>query len=315
MMELINNRGMRDWMIFIKVAEVGNLSRAARELDISISAVSKSLSRLENSIEVTLLRRDSHHLELTGAGQTAYASMKRITSSFQSLLDELRNPDKIIRGSIKFSAPAIVCEFLASKWIWEFTASYPDTKIYLDSRERSDFFSKSLEFDELVFKSGIIESEDLVYRKISPLKLVLCASPKYIRKYGRISHPGDLENHIIVGLHNHGLSGPLTLFRQDESYTISGAVNVHLSSNNLLSVLNLVLEGKGINLMTPAWLATKYLKNNELEIILPEWRVPDLPIYLVWRHRQYYSPLFQRFLSFIEDKWNNRPQIDFLNDD
>lgn len=42
MMELINNRGMRDWMIFIKVAEVGNLSRAARELDISISAVSKS---------------------------------------------------------------------------------------------------------------------------------------------------------------------------------------------------------------------------------------------------------------------------------
>lgn len=64
MMELINNRGMRDWMIFIKVAEVGNLSRAARELDISISAVSKSLSRLENSIEVTLLRRDSHHLEL-----------------------------------------------------------------------------------------------------------------------------------------------------------------------------------------------------------------------------------------------------------
>lgn len=52
MMELINNRGMRDWMIFIKVAEVGNLSRAARELDISISAVSKSLSRLENSIEV-----------------------------------------------------------------------------------------------------------------------------------------------------------------------------------------------------------------------------------------------------------------------
>ncbi|ELW4288904.1 hypothetical protein SH657_004560 [Salmonella enterica] len=86
-------------------------------------------------------------------------------------------------------------------------------------------------------------------------------------------------------------------------------------TNNLLSVLNLVLEGKGINLMTPAWLATKYLKNNELEIILPEWRVPDLPIYLVWRHRQYYSPLFQRFLSFIEDKWNNRPQIDFLNDD
>lgn len=77
----------------------------------------------------------------------------------------------------------------------------------------------------------------------------------------------------------------------------------------------MVLEGKGINLMTPAWLATKYLKNNELEIILPEWRVPDLPIYLVCRLLLEKTPLFQRFLSFIEDKWNNRPQIDFLNDD
>lgn len=77
----------------------------------------------------------------------------------------------------------------------------------------------------------------------------------------------------------------------------------------------MVLEGKGINLMTPAWLATKYLKNNELEIILPEWRVPDLPIYLVCRLLLEKNPLFQRFLSFIEDKWNNRPQIDFLNDD
>lgn len=105
-----------------------------------------------------------------------------------------------------------------------------------------------------------------MYRKISPLKLVLCASPKYIRKHGRISHPSELENHIIVGLHNHGLSGPLTLFRQDESYTINGSVNIHLSSNNLLSALNLVLEGKGINLMTPAWLATKYLKIMNLKL-------------------------------------------------
>ncbi|EJF7691848.1 LysR family transcriptional regulator, partial [Escherichia coli] len=93
MMEAKNNSGMRDWVVFIKVAEVGNLSKAAQELNISISAVSKSLSRLENYINVTLLRRDSRHLELTDAGQKAYVKIKYITSSFQSLLDELRNPN------------------------------------------------------------------------------------------------------------------------------------------------------------------------------------------------------------------------------
>ncbi|EBN2212545.1 TPA: LysR family transcriptional regulator [Escherichia coli] len=310
MMEAKNNSGMRDWVVFIKVAEVGNLSKAAQELNISISAVSKSLSRLENYINVTLLRRDSRHLELTDAGQKAYVKIKYITSSFQSLLDELRNPNNVVSGSMRFSAPAIVCEFLANEWIWEFTNTYPNTKIYLDSRERSDFFSNSPEFDDLVLKSGKIENEDLIYRKLSPLKLVLCASPSYLKKHKKISHPSDLENHSILGIHNHGLSGPLTLYRNDESYTINTSFDTCISSNNLLSIINLVLHGKGINLMTPVWLVAGYLKNNELEIILPEWKVPDLPIYLVWRHRQYYSPLFQQFRSFIEDKWNKRPQVE-----
>ncbi|EOB3403406.1 CS1 type fimbrial major subunit [Salmonella enterica] len=66
MMELINNRGMRDWMIFIKVAEVGNLSRAARELDISISAVQKDITvtaNIDSTLE--LLQADGSSLPST----------------------------------------------------------------------------------------------------------------------------------------------------------------------------------------------------------------------------------------------------------
>ncbi|EPA3166842.1 LysR family transcriptional regulator [Yersinia enterocolitica] len=311
-MDQDNNRGMRDWLVFIKIAEVGSLSNAAQELNISVAAVSKSLARLENYVSATLVRRDSRHLELTDAGQTAYIKAKEITGSFQSLLDELRNPDKIIRGNIRLTAPAIVCEFLANQWAWEFTEMYPDTKVFLDSRERHDLTLSSPEFDDLVLKSGHIEAEDLIYRKLSPLKLVLCASPTYLNQHDKITHPSDLEKHKIMGLHHHGLSGSLTLYRQDESYTIDGSLHTRVSSNNLLGILNLVLQGKGINLMTPAWLTAGYLQKNDLEVILPEWKVPDMPIYLAWRHRQYYSPLFRHFQSFIENKWNNRPQIELL---
>ncbi len=83
-----------------------------------------------------------------------------------------------------------------------------------------------------------------MYRKDKRLKLVLCAGPKYINMAG--SHITAFWKITLwqINFTTYGLSGPLTLFRQDESYTISGAVNVHLSSNNLLSVLNLVLEGR-----------------------------------------------------------------------
>lgn len=296
-----NSRGLKDWVIFIKIAESGNLSRAAMELDISVAAVSKSLARLEGYVNASLIRRDSHSFELTEAGRTAYARAKEITGSFQSLLDELRNPDSRIKGSIRLSAPAIICDFLANQWAFEFTERHPDVKIFLDSRERGDFTRDSPEFDDIVLKRGHIESEELIHKKLSPLKLVICATKSYLNQYEKISHPRDLEKHRLLGLHyRHEQTEPLTLYKQNESYTIENYTETRLSSNNILSTLNLALQDKGINLITPDWLA------NDLEIILPEWNQAELPIYLVWRHRQYYSPLFRSFSQFIMEKWDSR---------
>ncbi|MCT6593238.1 transcriptional regulator, partial [Pantoea dispersa] len=73
---------------------------------------------------------------------------------------------------------------------------------------------------DLELRSGRIESEDLVHRKLSPLKLVLSASPRYLQQHPANSHPRDLENHHILGLHQHGRAGPLLLFRGEESYAL-----------------------------------------------------------------------------------------------
>lgn len=302
-----NSRGLKDWVIFIKIIESGSLSRAALGLDISVAAVSKSLARLESYVNANLIRRDSHTFEPTEAGRTAYIRAKEITGAFQSLLDELRNPEHTIKGSIRLSAPAIICDFLANQWAFEFTEQYPASKIFLDSRERGDFSRESPEFDDIVLKRGHIESEELIHRKLSPLKLVICATQTYLNQHEEINHPRDLEKHRLLGLHyHHEQTEPLTLYKQNESYTIDNYSETRLSSNNILSTLNLALQHKGINLITPDWLTKSYIKNNELKIILPEWSQAELPIYLVWRHRQYYSPLFRAFAQFITDKWNNR---------
>ncbi|MDF7788602.1 LysR family transcriptional regulator [Pantoea stewartii] len=308
-MDRDNNRGMRDWLIFIRTAESGSLTETARQLDVSTAAVSKAVSRIEQYLGCVLFTRTRAGMSLTEAGETALRHAKDITSSFSILLEEIRNPQNEIRGTIRLTAPAIVCEFLANEWVYDYSQAHPGVKVFLDARERADLNRDSPELDDLVLRSGRIESDDLVHRKLSPLKLVLCASPEYLSCHPPIRHPRDLKNHNLFGMHHHGLSGPLMLFSEEESFLLEQFSDTGISSNNLFALLNLAIQGKGISLATPGWLASGYLKQGQLQTILCDWEIPDLPAWLIWRPRAHQTRLFSDFRDYIEMCWNSRPQI------
>lgn len=308
-MDRDNNRGMRDWLIFIRTAEAGSLGEAARQLNISTAAVSKAVARFEHYLDAALFTRTPQGMVLTEAGQTALGRAREIASSFHSLLEEIRNPRNEIKGHIRLTAPAIVCEFLANVWAYDYTQIHPQVKVFLDARERSDLHRDSPELDDLVLRSGRIESEDLVHRKLSPLKLTLCASPDYLRQHSPISHPRDLENHRLLGLHHHGLAGPLMLSHGAESFMLDDISEAGVSSNNLFGMLNLAIKGCGVSLATPGWLASGYINGKQLEVILPDWKIPDLPVWLIWRQRTRQTRLFTDFRDYVEQRWNSRARL------
>lgn len=308
-MDRDNNRGMRDWLIFIRTAESGSLAEAARQLDISVPAASKAVTRVEQYLGVTLFTRTRTGMSMTEAGERALRRARDITYSFDLLLEEVRNPENEIKGTVRLTAPAIVCEFLANEWVFDYAQAHPGVKVFLDARERTDLNRDSPELDDLVLRSGRIESEGLVHRKLSPLKLVLCASPDYLRRSPPVSHPRDLEHHHLFGMHHHGLSGPLMLSRGGESFLLENSSDTGISSNNLFALLNLAIQGKGISLATPGWLASGYLRDGQLQTILTDWKIPDLPAWLIWRPRAQQTRLFSSFRDYIEKRWNERLQM------
>lgn len=308
-MDRDNNRGMRDWLIFIRTAETGSVTGAARQLDLTPAAVSKALNRVENYLDTPLFTRTSRGMLLTEAGQITLLRAREITISFCTLLEEIRNPDSKIKGMVRLTAPAIVCEYLANQWAFDYTLAHPEVKVFLDSRERHDLRRDSPELDDLVLRSGCIESEALVHRSLSPVRLMLCASPSYLKKHAPITHPRDLGKQTLFALHQNGLSGPLMLSRGGESFLVETRADSCLSSNNLLSMFNLVLQGKGISLATPGWLAAGHIARGELIPILPEWNIPDLPVWLIWRQRSRQTKLFTHFRDYIEQCWEARPNL------
>ncbi|MEI2606792.1 LysR family transcriptional regulator [Erwinia aphidicola] len=307
-MDRDNNRGMRDWLIFIRTAEAGSVTGAARQLDVTPAAVSKAVNRFEQYLSTTLFTRTPQGMRLTEAGQTTLTRAREIADSFHALLEEIRGDDAMVKGSVRLAASAVVCEHLACYWSYDYTCQHPDVRVFLDARERDDLRRDSPELDDLVLRSGRIESEDLVHRSLSPVRLMLCASPSYLRQHDPLTHPRDLAGHRLFGMHQHGLAGPLMLSRGDESFLLEVPPGGGVSSNNLMAMLGLVLQGRGISLAMPCWLASGYVARGELVPVLPEWKIPDLPVWLIWRQRPRQTKLFMHFRDYIEQCWEMRPR-------
>lgn len=298
---------MKEWHVFVKVVEKGSITSAAKEMNLVPSAVSKIIAKLETELRVTLFFRNSRSLAVTPQGMLVYEKIKTILGSMDELYAEVRNHQETVKGTLRISVPSVVGEYMANIWIYSFLQKYKSTRIFLDTRDV--FTNEAIEENDLILKTGEVENETLVHKRLTPLKLVLCASPNYLSQHKKIKEPKDLEKHSVFPLHHHGLAGPLTMFYGTETYTLQQNSNFRFSSNNLVSILNLVLLGHGISICTPGWLAAQKLYQNKLEIVLPNWTIPDLPVFLIWKQRQYYTPLFKEFSKFIADEWNNRPAI------
>ncbi|WP_235319677.1 LysR family transcriptional regulator [Pectobacterium fontis] len=289
-------------MIFYTVVECGSLSLAATKLSTSVSTISKSIAKTESLLGCTLLRRNSRGIEMTNAGNFTYKKAKSIVSSVYSLLSEIGDDTGRICGKIRFSAPSVMCENTANQWVYDYIIEHEDVCIDLFSRERSDLSVSSPEFDDLVLKSGFINSPDLVHCKLTPMPLVMCASPDYLNENHRVVNPRDLDDHNVLML-NHPSLADLTFTKEDEGIQQAIKIDAKLISNNVTAIVNLALEGKGICVASPYWYIRNYIESGELKLILPDWKIPTLETYLVWRYREYQSPLMISFRKYIQQKW------------
>lgn len=299
----ISNRIMRDWVVFITVVEARSFTTTARKLHCSIAAVSKSISRLEETLGVILLNRNAHKVDITAAGQMTYLRAKEIRQSWQELSSEISNRDDCIRGKMRFSAPSVLCELAACHWVFDYMCRNPGAEIQLLSRDRTELTVASPEFDDLVLKSGMSDSPELVHQPIGNVRFALYASPEYLRKHQAPDIPDDLNRHRIMKVAHPFLRYPLTFTRGAETAELTIANTTSLASNNLPALLKMTLSGAGVCLALPDWLARQHVQAGALTPVLPDWQLPEMPLWLVWRSRDNYSKLFHDFRKYIAGQW------------
>ncbi|MCM2971817.1 LysR family transcriptional regulator [Larsenimonas suaedae] len=273
---------------FVIVVREGSFSRAASELGVSVSHVSRSISRLEQSLDVPLLYRTTRTLSLTDAGRIYFEHCHALFDGFKSATQAVQSLGSAPQGTLRVSAATTYGERFIAPLINEFKHAHPQLTVELHlSNRRVHLIEENF---DIAIRLGALEDSSLVARQLARRNEFVVAHPGYIARYGYPTTPGDLRHHNCLI----GSTRKWVFFEQGKrrDVTIDGDYRV----NSGAALLDAVLEGFGIAQL-PDYYVAPYLKTGELRAVLDEFRHPHTGVWAVFQGRQPLSPKVRLFLD------------------
>src|SRR3569832_1026042 len=179
--------------VFVKSAESGSLAAAARALGLSHAMVSKHVRALEQTLGVRLLDKTTRKLSLTEAGRRYLVRCVQIIGEVEDAALEASQYQAAPRGLLRLTAPATFGRLHLAPAIAEFMELYPDIAIDADFTAR--FVSIVEEGFDLAVRIGRLPDSTLVMRRLGPCRMLSCAAPAYLDRFGLPGHPLDLASH------------------------------------------------------------------------------------------------------------------------
>ncbi|MEN3167914.1 LysR family transcriptional regulator [Gluconobacter sp. OJB] len=266
------------WAIFAKVAERGSFVRAAEELQLSKPTISKAISRLEQSLGVALFSRNSRQMSVTETGRMLLGHANRILAEAEAAESEARGGTHRPSGLIRVAAPMTFGIRHLSPVLPAFLERYPDIDITVD-------FSDSLvdlvaEGYDLALRIASLADSSLRARHLCGVRLLLVATPKYLDRIGRPTHPRDLEEQKSFVYTNISAPGTLrfTSTKTGEDYVLSQASRFR--ANNAEAFLPALEAHLGFGLF-PEFMVWDGMQDGRFEQILPDWDAASIALYLV----------------------------------
>jgi DNA-binding transcriptional LysR family regulator len=181
---------------FASVVDAGSFVRAAESLDMSKAAVSRYVADLEERLGVRLLHRTTRKLSLTEEGRAFHARCKALLGELEEAESEITARSAQASGLVKINVPvSFGIRHLAPLWS-DFMAQNP--KVTLDVTLADRVVDLVEEGYDLAVRIGSLADSTLVSRKLASTRMVLCASPDYLKKHGMPRTPADIANHTVL---------------------------------------------------------------------------------------------------------------------
>jgi DNA-binding transcriptional LysR family regulator len=288
---------------FVAVVDAGSFVRAADSSGLSKAAVSRHVIELEQRLGVRLLHRTTRRLSLTVEGQVFHARCKELLASLDEAESEISAHSSAPSGLLRVNAPLTFGVLhLAPLW-GQFADLYP--KVTLDVTLGDRVVDLIEEGYDLVVRIAA-SSTLLVSRKLAATRMVLCASPAYVKKHGAPTHPRELVKHRAIAY---------TYWSTRDEWEFAGpdgpvrvTVNAGIHANNGDTCRLAALDHQGV-ILQPTFLIGEDLKRGSLVELMPEFRAIELGIFAVYPTRKFLPLKVRCLVDFLAAAFRNSPWL------
>lgn len=291
---------LNEMAIFVHVVEAGSFTGAAKNLGLPKSTVSRKITQLEERLGVRLIQRTTRSLRLTDTGNAYYSHCSRILSEIEEANIAVTQMQTTPTGTLRITAPVLFGSTVLATLIAAFMEEHPQLTIDLVlSDQLLDLVQEGI---DVAFRIGQLEDSSLIGRYLGDVRVILCASPEYLQRFGMPKHPEELTTHRLITASRWlqwNMSGP-------EKEEIVVQIKPKLQANDFASLYALALSGAGITPL-PALIAAPAIHSGNLVPICSEYPFEASPIHALYPSNRHLSAKVRSFVDFVIDSIRPNP--------
>ncbi|CAB3757379.1 LysR family transcriptional regulator [Paraburkholderia humisilvae] len=291
---------------FVRAAEFRSFTTAAKQMGLTASGVSKAVTRLESQTGVVLLHRSTRSVGLTAEGAVFFERCREILTELRNAEAALLQSAQTPSGRLRVAAPIAFGRSIFVPALGEFQRRYPEVVV---EASFSDAIQDIIEegFD-IAIRIGDLPSNRLMARELGSAHWIACASPAYLKEYGRPHSPDDLTEHHCIAQ----ISASTRRYRDwcfasgNHEWAIRAGEHAGQVLDHCDALIDAALADAGI-VYVHDYAADKYMRAGRLERVLQDYSTPRRSIHLLYPAVRQLSPKVMAFAEFALEIMGDSP--------
>jgi len=290
---------------FVRVAELGGFSAAARALNASQPAVSRQVADLEARLGARLLHRSSSGVTLTEEGRVFLDGARAALDAADGALGAVGAQRGEVAGEVRLGAPLAFGRMYVVPALAPLLARHPALAVDLVLADA--FGDLVVDALDLTIRLGTVTDPALVVRRIGTARRLVVASPDYLARAGTPARPEDLAAHECLRFTQLS-TGDAWHFTGPAGEQRRVPITGRLRANTSDAVRSAVLAGIGV-FMTPHWLFAEDLAAGRVVPVLAGWTPPEIPVQLAFTSRRQLPPRVRAVAEHLAEAFRREPAL------
>ena len=281
---------------FLRIADEGSLTAAARAMDHSLPAVVRSLAALEAHLGVRLFNRTTRRISLTEEGKRYLENCRQVLAAVEDAETSLTAEAAEPAGKLTITAPVLFGQMYVAPAVTRFVQCHTKMRCNVVLLDR--VVNLLEEGFDVGIRIGPLEDSSLIAQPLGSIRRMVVASPDYLRRHGLPKHPKDLLRANCVRFS--AATGPGWTFHEG-SKKFNVAVTGNLDFNHAAPAIDACVAGLGFGMFI-SYQVAPYLQQKRLKIVLAKFEPPPRPINIVYPHARLLPTRTRVFIEWIRQE-------------